>query len=142
MENVQCKKCSETKPIDSFWWMWKKKGIRRKVCIDCSKKGRKENQSPSNIEDTECSKCHVTKHPTEFQPHSKQCRACIAKYLRDRRKTLGREITTEPRNCRRCQTVKAPIDFRRSKDSVGGIRRVCRECEGLPLKKNLVKINE
>lgn len=135
MENIICKTCETSKPQESFWWMWKSKGIRRKVCIPCTKERR--NGSVETNGKLTCTKCSVTKKPIDFQSHSKQCRACIAKYLRDRRKTLGREITTQPRSCKRCHTLKDPVDFRKSRDSIGGIRRTCRECEGLPLKRNI-----
>lgn len=130
----KCKTCMIEKPIDDFWFMWKKKDLRRKVCIECSKKNRKVYDKPILDENMACVKCKQDKEPHEFPPNSRQCRACISEYLRDRRRNLKREITTEPRSCKRCNILKAPIDFRPSKDSIGGIRRTCRECEGLPLK--------
>lgn len=138
MTEQKCKVCLVEKSIESFWFMWKKKDLRRKVCIECSKKNRKENIQPVDNTEKKCVKCDQNKRQYEFQSHSNQCRMCISKYLRERRKNIKREMTTDPRSCKRCNTLKAPIDFRPSKDSIGGIRRTCRECEGLPLKLKVI----
>lgn len=100
-----------------------------------------EDKSPSSPEpvcDTlmDCVHCSVGKPLADFPRNSKQCRTCLARKLRERRLTLIREPTVEPRICKRCTILKPSIDFRRSKESVGGIRRSCKKCEGFLAPKN------
>jgi hypothetical protein len=130
-KKIICKKCSVEKPSECFWWLWKSKGLRRKTCVDCSRSSVTLDENGNK----ECRKCGEVKSPNSFKPNSHQCIDCVLAHVRERRSKLEHKITVESRVCKRCSVDKPARQYRPSKESVGGIRRICRDCEGIPLKK-------
>lgn len=128
---ITCNKCSVEKPATSYWWQWKSKNLRRKTCIECSKAtvAKKVVTTPRK-----CTKCHLIKDGPCFRPQSNQCKSCRLKHVRDRRQHMSKTITVETRECSKCKVSKPARQYRPSRESVGGIRKKCRDCEGIPFK--------
>jgi hypothetical protein len=130
---IRCRKCLAVKPEDQFWWMWKSKGLRRTTCKTCSRASRKVVPVSAKV----CTVCETYKDQSHYKPNCNQCVECRLKYVRDRRKRLVGGLVPESRQCSKCGIMKLSKQFRPSKESVGGIRKKCRDCEGLPLKKKV-----
>jgi hypothetical protein len=132
--NIICKICLVEKEETAFWYKSKKLGKRYVTCIACEKSKEsykvkiKNKPSHCELKTIVCKTCKEDKNLTDFSPNCYRCRKCSAMVLKERRKLLIRPPTTEPQRCRECKDIKESIDFKVSKESKNGIRRVCKMC--------------
>ena len=138
-----CSDCKEEKSIDVFWKQTKEKIGPR--CAPCAKltpfylnnisklvKERKVKHIDSKevIErgTMKCKKCELFQPLEYYSRSNRKCKVCLAAHLRERRKTLVREPTTEPQVCKKCLVNKPAKEFTKSKEAKNGINRVCKTC--------------
>lgn len=148
MSTKICIICKEEKQLDEFWWHSKKNNERLPRCIPCAKlqpsylkkilppEERKSGHRLIILPECTmiCVKCKETKPLNQYAKTSLQCKSCLAEYLRIRRKTLVRERTLDPQICKRCLVLKEASNFKTSKESKNGIRRVCIDCDPVKTK--------
>lgn len=154
-----CIICKEEKDIEGFWYHNKAKNTRLPRCIPCAKtqpsyiknldkaripddQKRRGRYNPVDENDEKmCFRCDTRMHVDKFPKKSNQCKKCLYKYVAHRRRTMVREPTDDPLECKVCLKEKEAVNFKPNRESKFGRRRVCFECvEEIKIQKKIARL--